>query len=68
MAARKCRTASARSRTATHRPATRRRRFRLNDLVAVDQVDGFGNTVSPPVGTWVGTRLRASLDIAEAIA
>lgn len=23
------------------------------------QVDGFGNAVSPPVGTWIGSRLRA---------
>ncbi|MFE7754285.1 DNA cytosine methyltransferase [Streptomyces sp. NPDC057429] len=23
------------------------------------QVDGFGNAVSPPVGEWIGTRLRA---------
>lgn len=26
---------------------------------ARDQVDGFGNAVSPPVGWWVGGRLRA---------
>lgn len=26
-----------------------------------DQVDGFGNAVSPPVGQWLGTRLRAIL-------
>ncbi len=25
------------------------------------QVDGFGNAVSPPVGTWIGMRLRAAL-------
>ncbi|KIA63034.1 DNA cytosine methyltransferase [Nocardia vulneris] len=30
------------SRTATHRPATRRRRFRHDDLVAVDLFSGFG--------------------------
>ncbi|WAU78319.1 DNA cytosine methyltransferase (plasmid) [Streptomyces sp. Qhu-G9] len=28
---------------------------------ARDQVDGFGNAVSPQVGTWIGTRLRAVL-------
>jgi DNA (cytosine-5)-methyltransferase 1 len=28
---------------------------------ARDQVDGFGNAVSPPVGTWIGERLRAVL-------
>lgn len=28
---------------------------------ARDQVDGFGNAVSPPVGEWIGTRLRAVL-------
>lgn len=32
----------AKSRTATHRPATRRRRFRHDDLVAVDLFSGFG--------------------------
>ncbi len=26
-----------------------------------DQVDGFGNAVSPPVGHWIGSRLRAVL-------
>ncbi|WP_405391093.1 DNA cytosine methyltransferase [Streptomyces sp. NBC_01102] len=26
---------------------------------ARNQVDGFGNAVSPPVGEWIGTRLRA---------
>ncbi|MYU20777.1 DNA cytosine methyltransferase [Streptomyces sp. SID8352] len=26
---------------------------------ARDQVDGFGNAVSPQVGAWIGTRLRA---------
>jgi DNA (cytosine-5)-methyltransferase 1 len=31
-----------RTRTATHRPATRRRRFRHDDLVAVDLFSGFG--------------------------
>ncbi|MFD9443446.1 DNA cytosine methyltransferase [Streptomyces sp. NPDC060001] len=28
---------------------------------ARDQVDGFGNAVSPQVGTWIGLRLRAVL-------
>jgi DNA (cytosine-5)-methyltransferase 1 len=28
---------------------------------ARDQVDGFGNAVSPPVGTWIGERFRASI-------
>ena len=28
---------------------------------ARDQVDGFGNAVSPAVGEWIGTRLRAAL-------
>jgi DNA (cytosine-5)-methyltransferase 1 len=28
---------------------------------ARDQVDGFGNAVSPAVGTWIGDRLRAAL-------
>lgn len=28
---------------------------------ARDQVDGFGNAVSPQVGAWIGTRLRAVL-------
>lgn len=27
-----------------------------------DQVDGFGNAVSPPVGEWIGRRLRAVLN------
>jgi hypothetical protein len=35
---------------------------------ARDQVDGFGNAVSPSVGTWIGGRLRAVLDTPEAIA
>ena len=26
-----------------------------------DQVDGYGNAVSPPVGEWIGTRLRQAL-------
>ena len=26
-----------------------------------DQVDGYGNAVSPPVGEWIGLRLRAVL-------
>lgn len=29
---------------------------------ARDQVDGFGNAVSPAVGAWIGARLRAVLD------
>jgi site-specific DNA-cytosine methylase len=29
---------------------------------ARDQVDGFGNAVSPAVGEWIGRRLRAVLD------
>jgi DNA (cytosine-5)-methyltransferase 1 len=33
---------------------------------ARDQVDGFGNAVSPPVGTWIGERLRAVLHGANA--
>ncbi|MFD8026140.1 DNA cytosine methyltransferase [Streptomyces lavendulae] len=33
---------------------------------ARDQVDGFGNAVSPQVGTWIGARLRAVLHRAEA--
>lgn len=28
---------------------------------ARDQVDGFGNAVSPAVGTWIGKRLRATI-------
>jgi site-specific DNA-cytosine methylase len=28
---------------------------------ARDQVDGFGNAVSPQVGEWIGQRLRAVL-------
>jgi DNA (cytosine-5)-methyltransferase 1 len=28
---------------------------------ARDQVDGFGNAVSPQVGEWIGSRLRAAL-------
>ncbi|MEV8610224.1 DNA cytosine methyltransferase [Amycolatopsis sp. NPDC051373] len=35
---------------------------------ARDQVDGFGNAVSPAVGTWAGERLRAILHVAEAVA
>lgn len=35
---------------------------------ARDQVDGFGNAVSPPVGTWIGSRLRAVLHTSEAVA
>ncbi len=33
---------------------------------ARQQVDGFGNAVSPPVGAWIGERLRASLHGSEA--
>ncbi len=29
---------------------------------ARDQVDGFGNAVSPAVGAWIGSRLRAVLN------
>jgi DNA (cytosine-5)-methyltransferase 1 len=29
---------------------------------ARNQVDGFGNAVSPQVGAWIGSRLRAALD------
>jgi site-specific DNA-cytosine methylase len=32
------------------------------------QTDGFGNAVSPPIGTWAGDRLRAVLHRTEAIA
>ncbi|MFC9898513.1 DNA cytosine methyltransferase [Nocardia sp. NPDC127579] len=32
------------------------------------QCDGFGNAVSPSVGTWIGSRLRAVLHAPEAIA
>lgn len=32
---------------------------------ARDQVDGFGNAVSPAVGAWIGGRLRAVLDSAR---
>lgn len=28
---------------------------------ARDQTDGYGNAVSPPVGQWLGLRLRAAL-------
>jgi DNA (cytosine-5)-methyltransferase 1 len=35
---------------------------------ARDQVDGFGNAVSPPIGAWIGARLRAVLDVPEAAA
>jgi hypothetical protein len=33
---------------------------------ARDQVDGYGNAVSPPVGEWIGIRLRAALHQAAA--
>ncbi|MGW1160415.1 DNA cytosine methyltransferase [Streptomyces sp. NPDC002519] len=36
------RVSSKKSRTATHRPATRRRRFRHDDLIAADLFSGFG--------------------------
>ena len=32
---------------------------------ARDQIDGFGNAVSPQVGAWIGARLRAVLDTSE---
>nr|WP_246481627.1 DNA cytosine methyltransferase [Amycolatopsis umgeniensis] len=32
------------------------------------QTDGFGNAVSPAVGAWIGARLRAVLNVPEAIA
>ncbi|MFE5290433.1 DNA cytosine methyltransferase [Nocardia sp. NPDC056611] len=32
---------------------------------ARDQVDGFGNAVSPAVGAWIGARLRAVLHAAD---
>ncbi|MGW2863353.1 DNA cytosine methyltransferase [Streptomyces sp. NPDC001205] len=35
---------------------------------ARNQVDGFGNAVSPQVGTWIGTRLRAVLHSSQAAA
>lgn len=35
---------------------------------ARDQVDGFGNAVSPPVGAWIGSRLRMILDLPETAA
>lgn len=35
---------------------------------ARDQVDGFGNAVSPPVGHWIGSRLRAVLHAEECCA
>lgn len=33
---------------------------------ARDQVDGYGNAVSPQVGAWIGSRLRPVLDVAGA--
>lgn len=33
---------------------------------ARNQTDGFGNAVSPAVGTWIGTRLRAIVHTEEA--
>jgi hypothetical protein len=35
---------------------------------ARDQVDGYGNAVSPAVGAWIASRLRAILDTPEAAA
>ena len=35
---------------------------------ARDQVDGYGNAVSPPVGAWIGSRLRDILHTAEGAA
>jgi len=35
---------------------------------ARDQVDGFGNAVSPRVGAWIGSRLRPILHSPEAVA
>lgn len=35
---------------------------------ARNQVDGFGNAVSPQVGTWIGNRLRAILHPHELVA
>ncbi len=35
---------------------------------ARDQVDGFGNAVSPQVGEWIGAQLRAILHTAEGAA
>lgn len=35
---------------------------------ARNQVDGFGNAVSPPVGAWIGSRLRLVLDTPAAAA
>ncbi|MGW1675972.1 DNA cytosine methyltransferase [Saccharopolyspora sp. NPDC002376] len=35
---------------------------------ARNQVDGFGNAVSPAVGTWIGSRLRAAFHAQEAAA
>ncbi|MFE9334782.1 DNA cytosine methyltransferase [Streptomyces sp. NPDC006925] len=32
---------------------------------ARDQVDGYGNAVSPQVGTWIGSRLRAALHTSQ---
>lgn len=32
---------------------------------ARNQVDGFGNAVSPPVGAWIGARLRAVIHTAQ---
>jgi site-specific DNA-cytosine methylase len=35
---------------------------------ARNQVDGFGNAVSPQVGTWIGNRLRAAIHASKAAA
>lgn len=63
-----------RPRTATHRPAVRRRRFRHDDHTAVDLFSGFDvpfldhpgtfivwGTARDQVGEWIGARLRAIL-------
>lgn len=46
-------------RTATHRPATRRRRFRHDDLVAVDLFSGFGG-LTQGIGTAGFTTIMAA--------
>jgi hypothetical protein len=35
---------------------------------ARDQVDGYGNAVPPPMGAWIGSRLRPIIDTPEAAA
>ena len=63
------------SKTAEHRPAVRKRRFKHDTVTAVDlfsgfggltrglgiKIDGYGNAVSPPVGKWLTERLVAVL-------